>query len=565
MQIFVIQEYDLREQDRLLLALFALTLAAYVQHGDGGQLCESARAGAHRHGDERIVAAAGCYRVELVFPALEALLKVVENVRHNFFLDRISIQTQTSILLGQHFVAALGIRLEQQIDRRHGKAAVLLARRRQHDIADHVKCNIKCFRLVVPQIAHLKAVLEDTRYIKQAAVHGIAARRHIVDVNVAVPTGLQFLGVHKELLVQLLIELIEDQAALGGDQRGIRVGIFLIADIHDGLAFLVYAVQHADKILLIVAVVAVAFGNLRPHRLKRRFDDVVHLPDLNLGHVMVTDITLDMIADRLQLILCKVVEDAVCRLIDGDNNLLDVKRFFGVILFDNSNHVLFFLSKFHTFIIISYCPTKSEQKSTAVYRRSAKAHTHISCAAIALYHTRYRFGRIKFDKNIIHIFAKIILCIKSSVLLAGLPTILYNRGSDPDSKPLRPQILHERSRPHRIAAFPARKRRLYLYRTASFRGRSYFLFRGVFMQTRVAVMGIVVENTDSVERLNTLLHEYGSYIIGRMGIPYRARNINIVSIAIDAPQDVISALSGKIGNLDGISVKTAYSNVQSDE
>ena len=94
---------------------------------------------------------------------------------------------------------------------------------------------------------------------------------------------------------------------------------------------------------------------------------------------------------------------------------------------------------------------------------------------------------------------------------------------------------------------------------------SYFLFRGVFMQTRVAVMGIVVENTDSVERLNTLLHEYGSYIIGRMGIPYRARNINIVSIAIDAPQDVISALSGKIGNLDGISVKTAYSNVQSDE
>ena len=81
------------------------------------------------------------------------------------------------------------------------------------------------------------------------------------------------------------------------------------------------------------------------------------------------------------------------------------------------------------------------------------------------------------------------------------------------------------------------------------------------MQTRVAVMGIVVENTDSVERLNTLLHEYGSYIIGRMGIPYRARNINIVSIAIDAPQDKISALSGKIGHLKGISAKTAYSNV----
>ena len=85
------------------------------------------------------------------------------------------------------------------------------------------------------------------------------------------------------------------------------------------------------------------------------------------------------------------------------------------------------------------------------------------------------------------------------------------------------------------------------------------------MQTRVAVMGIIVENTDSVEQLNHLLHEYGHYIIGRMGIPYRARCINIVSIAIDAPQDVISALSGKIGSLDGISVKTAYSNVLADE
>lgn len=85
------------------------------------------------------------------------------------------------------------------------------------------------------------------------------------------------------------------------------------------------------------------------------------------------------------------------------------------------------------------------------------------------------------------------------------------------------------------------------------------------MQTRVAVMGIIVENIDSVEQLNALLHEYGHYIIGRMGIPYRERSINIVSIAIDAPQDVISALAGKIGNLDGISVKTACSNVLADE
>lgn len=80
------------------------------------------------------------------------------------------------------------------------------------------------------------------------------------------------------------------------------------------------------------------------------------------------------------------------------------------------------------------------------------------------------------------------------------------------------------------------------------------------METRIAVMGIIVENEDSVEALNALLHDYGCYIIGRMGIPYREKGVNIVSIAIDAPQDTISALSGKLGRLDGISVKTAYSN-----
>ena len=73
-------------------------------------------------------------------------------------------------------------------------------------------------------------------------------------------------------------------------------------------------------------------------------------------------------------------------------------------------------------------------------------------------------------------------------------------------------------------------------------------------------MAVIVENPDSVEALNALLHEYGEFIIGRMGIPYKAKDINIISIALDAPQDTISALSGKIGKIDGISVKTVYSN-----
>ena len=82
------------------------------------------------------------------------------------------------------------------------------------------------------------------------------------------------------------------------------------------------------------------------------------------------------------------------------------------------------------------------------------------------------------------------------------------------------------------------------------------------METRIAVVGIVVEEEESAEALNEILHEYREYIIGRMGIPYRQKGLNIISIAVDAPQDVISALSGKVGRLPGGSSKTAYSGVR---
>lgn len=83
------------------------------------------------------------------------------------------------------------------------------------------------------------------------------------------------------------------------------------------------------------------------------------------------------------------------------------------------------------------------------------------------------------------------------------------------------------------------------------------------METRVAVMGIIVESSDAVEALNATLHEYAECIIGRMGVPYRKRGISIISVALDAPQDRISALAGKVGNIPGVAVKTAYSNVMS--
>ena len=85
------------------------------------------------------------------------------------------------------------------------------------------------------------------------------------------------------------------------------------------------------------------------------------------------------------------------------------------------------------------------------------------------------------------------------------------------------------------------------------------------METRVALIGIIVEQESSAAALNALLHEYGGYIIGRMGLPYRERGVNIISVVLDAPQDKIAALSGKIGRLPDVSAKTLYANVISRE
>lgn len=85
------------------------------------------------------------------------------------------------------------------------------------------------------------------------------------------------------------------------------------------------------------------------------------------------------------------------------------------------------------------------------------------------------------------------------------------------------------------------------------------------MSTRVAVIAIVVENQNSVTAINALLHDAAGYVLGRMGVPYRERGISLISVALDAPQDVISALSGRIGALPGVSTKTAYSNIITDQ
>jgi putative iron-only hydrogenase system regulator len=81
------------------------------------------------------------------------------------------------------------------------------------------------------------------------------------------------------------------------------------------------------------------------------------------------------------------------------------------------------------------------------------------------------------------------------------------------------------------------------------------------METRVALIGIIIENRQSVSAMNNILHEYGDFIIGRMGIPYDKKQVSVISVAIDAPLDIINKLSGKIGMLDGITTKTIYSKI----
>ncbi len=81
------------------------------------------------------------------------------------------------------------------------------------------------------------------------------------------------------------------------------------------------------------------------------------------------------------------------------------------------------------------------------------------------------------------------------------------------------------------------------------------------MENRIALLSIIVEDRENVDVLNALLHDFSEYIIGRMGIPYREKNINLISIAIDAPEDVISNLSGKLGKIESVTVKVAYSKM----
>ena len=108
-----------------------------------------------------------------------------------------------------------------------------------------------------------------------------------------------------------------------------------------------------------------------------------------------------------------------------------------------------------------------------------------------------------------------------------------------------------------LTAQTRRKHILIILRSCAFI-QDLFSLGGKHMETRVALIGIIVGNRNESAKLNEILHEYGQYVVGRMGVPYKDKDINVISLIVDAPQDVISALSGKLGMLPEVSTKTIY-------
>ena len=211
----------------------------------------------------------------------------------------------------------------------------MLARGGEHNVADHVERDVQRLRLVIPQVAHFKPAAQHGAYVKQAAVHRVAAGGHIVNVDISVALRLKLFDRQKEFLIELFVELVENQAAAGGNQRAVGVGILLVADVHDGLRFLIDRVEHLHEIGLIVAVIAIRFGDRRVDGVQRALDDVVHLRNHNAVRAQRFAFLGDEAADEIQLVGLEGIEHTLGAFIDGGDDLLNVKRLLRAVFFDD--------------------------------------------------------------------------------------------------------------------------------------------------------------------------------------------------------------------------------------
>ena len=336
MEIFVIKEYQFGEQYRLFAVFLALPFSADVEHGDGCHFGKFACACAECHGDERIIPAAGSNGVEFVFPALEALFKVVEDVCHGFFVRSLGCQTHVDVTAVEFFIALFREGFQQQVYGRYCKTAVLLAGSGKNDVADDVKGNVQCLGFVVPQVAHFKTAGQNAFYVEQAAVHGVTSGRHIMDVDITVTARLKFFCGHEEFLVQFFVQLIEYQRAFCGNQSAVGVAVFFVTDVHDGLAFFVNFVQHFDKVLFVVAVITVAFCNFRLYLFQCAFYNVVHFRNGDAFFAKGFRFCFHEITDEIQFFLCEFHQGAVSGFVYGNYDFLHIPRFVGIIFL---NHI----------------------------------------------------------------------------------------------------------------------------------------------------------------------------------------------------------------------------------
>ena len=166
-----------------------------------------------------------------------------------------------------------------------------------------------------------------------------------MDINIPIPTRLQLLGCHKKFLIKLLVELIINQRTLGGNKGAVGVAVFLVPDIHDGLAFFIHLIQHFYKILLIIAVVPIAFRNLRLHLLEGGFDDIVHFCDGDALPPQRACLILHEGADEIQLLLCEFYHGTISGFINCNHDLLHIPCFVGMILFDDIHKPSSFFGK----------------------------------------------------------------------------------------------------------------------------------------------------------------------------------------------------------------------------
>ena len=159
-------------------------------------------------------------------------------------------------------------------------------------------------------------------------------------INIAVAAGLNLLRGHKELLIQLLVKLIENQASLGGDKGAVCVGVFLVAHIHDGLTFFVDVVHHPHEILLVIPVIPVTFCYDGFYFLQGAFHNIMHNGDRNLILLQFCHFINYILANMLFFLFCKLRKRTVCAFPYRINYLLHIKSFQASILLNYLDHSL---------------------------------------------------------------------------------------------------------------------------------------------------------------------------------------------------------------------------------